>query len=90
MDMQHSQRAYMIHEDELLDDIDCLFQQLPRVAPPPALIRRIVEQAQMPAIVASVAFPHPGSLQDQPATRDRFECLLVMLGSEQHEHSHLC
>lgn len=90
MDMQYSQKAYMIHEDELPDDIDCLFEQLPRVAPPSALIKRIVEQAQIPAMVASVAFSLSGSFQEQPVTKDHFECLLTMLGTEQRERSHLC
>lgn len=90
MDMHYSQRAYVIREDELPDDIDCLFQQLSYVAPPTALIRRIVELGQTSALVAPVAFPFPGLLQDGPAATDGFEYLLAVLGAEQHERSRLC
>jgi hypothetical protein len=46
--MEDSRKAFFGDENELPDDIDCLFHLLQRVEPPQAVIQRILAQAQVP------------------------------------------
>ncbi len=44
--MEDRQKAFFGDENELPDDVDCLFHLLHRVEPPQTLIKRILVQAQ--------------------------------------------
>lgn len=44
--MEEREKAFFADENELPDDVDCLFHFLPRVEPPQALIQRIMAQTQ--------------------------------------------
>jgi hypothetical protein len=90
MNMQYSHGVHFVNENELPDDVDCLFEQLPRVAPPSSLIKRILEQT--PLSYAYDAFPvsPPCYLQDQSIARHQLERPAAAPRDVHHKRSHLC
>ena len=90
MDMQYSRRVHFVDENELPDDIDCLFELLPRVAPPSSLIKRILEQTPMSCPYDAFPVSQPCYLQDQPIATHQLERLAMASLNMRHKRSHLC
>ena len=88
--MQYSHRVHFADENEMPDDIDCLFELLPHVAPPSSLIKQILEQT--PMSYASDAFPvsQLWYLHDQPAAMRQRERLTMAPQDGGYKRSHVC
>ena len=78
--MQYAHNVHLTDMQELPDDIDCLFELLPQVAPPSSLIKRILEQT--PMIYAYDALPMSWHLQAPFVARQSFQ------GQEMHDLEH--
>lgn len=75
--MENREKAFFADENELPDDIDCLFHFLQPVEPPQALIQHILSQTQVSYTYDYSAMPAPQRRQPRLAN-GLLEQLVIM------------
>lgn len=83
--MEDRQKAFFGDENELPDDIDCMFHLLQDIEPPQAVIQRILAQARTPYSYGAL----PVSPRHQPQMAKGLLERLVMMPVDELDGQHL-